>query len=291
MKIVKILGGLGNQMFQYALYLALRKAFPHEDVRIDTACFRGYGLHNGFELEGVFRIPPAPRASLSDVARIAWPYPHYRLWQAGKYILPRRKTMCVEPVNMPYDATVLTTAGARYYDGYWQHADYFADAVEEVRRAYSFPLDPLPRNQQLSARIASAETASLHVRRGDYLKHPWYRGICDVDYYRKAIAVLDERCDIALFCIFTNDGAWCRENIVPLLQGREYVLVDWNRGADAFRDMQLMSLCHHNIIANSSFSWWAAWLNAYPQKWVVGPKKWLNMADYRFCLPKEWVAV
>ena len=116
MKIVKILGGLGNQMFQYALFLSLKERFPHEQVMIDTSCFRNYPLHNGFEVDRIF-AQKAPVASWRDILKVAYPYPNYRFWKIGKYILPKRKTMCVERKNFSFDAAVLTRKGDCYYDG------------------------------------------------------------------------------------------------------------------------------------------------------------------------------
>ena len=107
MKIVKILGGLGNQMFQYALSLSLREQFPHEQVMIDTSCFRNYPLHNGFEIDRIF-AQKALVASWKDILKVAYPYPNYRFWQIGKYILPKRKTMCVERKDFSFDAAALT---------------------------------------------------------------------------------------------------------------------------------------------------------------------------------------
>ena len=119
MKIVKILGGLGNQMFQYALFLSLKERFSHEQVMIDTSCFRNYPLHNGFEVDRIF-AQKAPVASWRNILKVAYPYPNYRFWKIGKYILPKRKTMCVERKNFSFDAAVLTRKGDCYYDGYWQ---------------------------------------------------------------------------------------------------------------------------------------------------------------------------
>ena len=94
MKIVKILGGLGNQMFQYALFLSLKERFPHEQVMIDTSCFRNYPLHNGFEVDRIF-AQKAPVASWRNILKVAYPYPNYRFWKIGKYILPKRKPPCI----------------------------------------------------------------------------------------------------------------------------------------------------------------------------------------------------
>ena len=275
MKIVKILGGLGNQMFQYALFLSLKERFSHEQVMIDTSCFRNYPLHNGFEVDRIF-AQKAPVASWRNILKVAYPYPNYRFWKIGKYILPKRKTMCVERKNFSFDAAVLTRKGDCYYDGYWQHEEYFCDMKETIWEAFSFPEPVDGRNKEIGALLQASDSVSLHVRRGDYVNHPLFRGICDLDYYKRAIHYMEERVNPQLYCVFSNDMAWCESHLRALLPGKEVVYVDWNKGAESYVDMRLMSLCQHNIIANSSFSWWGAWLNRNPQKVVGAPERWMN---------------
>ena len=124
MKIVKILGGLGNQMFQYALYLALEAYYKEEVIKIDTSCFRGYPLHNGYELKNIYGIN-ALEATFMDKLKIAYPYNHYRIWQIFKRILPKRKSMFLESKNEEFSENVFTQKDNCYYDGYWQNERYF----------------------------------------------------------------------------------------------------------------------------------------------------------------------
>lgn len=287
MKIVKILGGLGNQMFQYALYLSLKEQFPHEQVKIDISCFKSYPLHNGFEINRVF-AQNAPVASFKDILKVAYPYPNYRFWQVGKYILPTRKTMCVERKDFTFDATALIRQGNCYYDGYWQHEEYFCFVKETIWEAFSFPEMTDRRNTEIMQRLQTTNSVSLHIRRGDYINHPFFRGICDLDYYKRAICYMEERVAPQLYCIFSNDIDWCENNLHELLSGKEVIYVDWNNGMESYVDMQLMSLCQHNIIANSSFSWWGAWLNRNPRKIVVSPQKWMNIKA-ESPIPKSWI--
>lgn len=289
MKIVKILGGLGNQMFQYALFLSLRERFPDEQVLIDISCFRDYPLHNGFEIDRIFAQHP-PVASWKDVWKVAYPYPNYRFWQIGKYILPKRKTMCMERKDLALDMTALTRKGNCYYDGYWQHEEYFYAVKESIWEAFSFPEMTNKQNQEITSRLqmSNSNSVSLHIRRGDYINHPLFRGICDLDYYKRAIQYMEEHIHPRLYCIFSNDIQWCKNNLYDLLSGKDVIYVDWNKETESFVDMQLMSLCHHNIIANSSFSWWGAWLNRYPQKIVVSPQKWTN-TTIQDPIPNNWI--
>lgn len=287
MKIVKILGGLGNQMFQYALYLSLKEQFPHEQVKIDISCFKSYPLHNGFEINRIF-AQNAPVASFKDILKVAYPYPNYRFWQVGKYILPKRKTMCIERKDFTFDTTALIRQGNCYYDGYWQHEEYFYGVKEAIWKAFSFPEMTDKRNTEIMQRLQTTNGVSLHIRRGDYINHPFFRGICDLDYYKRAICYMEKRVAPQLYCIFSNDIGWCENNLHELLSGKEVIYVDWNNGMESYADMQLMSLCQHNIIANSSFSWWGAWLNRNPRKIVVSPQKWMNIKA-ESPIPKSWI--
>ena len=135
-------------------------------------------------------------------------------------------------------------------------------------------------------------TCSLHVRRGDYLNSPDYKGICNLDYYKKAIEVVRTKnnADI-IFLVFSNDIKWCQDNLSPFFKNNKVVFVDWNTGNNSFKDMYLMEQCNANIIANSSFSWWAAYLNETPGKIVISPSKYKNQ-DLGFNVHlDEWICI
>jgi hypothetical protein len=276
MKIVKILGGLGNQMSQYALFLSLKEHFSNERILVDTSFFKDYSLHNGLELGRVFKVP-LPQARFLDLLKVTYPLYYYKLWQLSKFFLPPRSKTCRESMNMEFDDTVLTKAGDRYFDGYWQGEFYFKDNKEVIRNTFKF-IDSLDiKNARIVDKLNTSDSISIHIRRGDYLKYEMYRGICDLDYYVRAITYIKKRIESPFFCIFSNDINWCKENLYPLLLGNSLLFVDWNSGENSYKDMQLMSVCKHNIIANSSFSWWGAWLNSNSNKIVIAPSKWLNI--------------
>lgn len=275
MKIVKIIGGLGNQMFQYAFYLSLKKKYPEEVIKIDTTMFDTYGLHNGFELKSIFDVD-AEYASRQDIRRLSFFVGFYKIQRVLRKMLPTRKTECIEKNDFDF-MPVVWSNNDRYYEGYWQNQKYFVDAQAEVRAAFTFKKELSKRNLELIEKIQSAETSvSLHIRRGDYLNHKLFGGICDIDYYKKAIEYVLENCDTPQFYLFSNDMEWCRINILPLVKGKPLTFVDWNSGLESYIDMQLMSCCRINIIANSSFSWWAAWLNDSFGKMVIAPKLWAH---------------
>lgn len=288
MIIINVIGGLGNQMFQYAFYLALKEKHPSESIKVWTGAFRGYSKHNAFELEDVFRLK-VKKASICDMLKISYPYVHYRLWQIGHHILPQRASMFKELIFGDFYPEVFNMSNC-FFDGYWQNEDYFKDMRVDILRKFTFAnIDQ--KNNEIAKEMASCHSASIHIRRGDFLKDPVYQGICSDDYYERAVNYLVRKTNIDKFYIFSNDIEWCKENITRYLCGIKHMYIDWNKGKNSYLDMYLMSKCHHNIIANSSFSWWGAWLNQHSDKIVIGPSKWNNLKDSEFKLPDEWVGI
>lgn len=275
MKIVNILGGLGNQMFVYAMYLALKEAHPNEEILLCRRSYKGYPLHNGYELGRIFGVD-ALEASLLQLAKVAYPFINYKSWQMMCHILPKRNSMVYGTTQIPFSYDEVTRTGNAFYDGYWQNEKIFLPIRDKVIKAFAFPEFNDDKNMALMKKLRNVEAASCHLRRGDYLLNPVY-GVCNSTYYENAIAELNRTVKPNLYCIFSDDIEWCRENLEDLIgKDKEVIYVDWNKGRESYRDMQLMSLCHYNIIANSSFSWWGAWLNNHDDKVVLAPEKWMN---------------
>jgi len=268
MKVVKFLGGLGNQMFQYAFYLSLEKHF--KNVKADLSDFESYALHNGFELEKIFNIHLKP-ASTFDL-RLLLPENRKWIWRKLRRLYNAKDAYWEEFPQFVFHKQVLEETKSKYYWGYWQHINYFQAIEKDIRAAFRFPEMSDEKNISLAKRIKENSSVALHVRRGDYIQHPILGGLCDEEYYKKSIDYINEQVESPLFIIFSNDIAWCKEQFGNL----NAVFVDWNTGRDSYIDMQLMSMCKHFIIANSSFSWWGAWLQASPDKIVISPKKWVN---------------
>ena len=258
-------------MFVYAMYLALKEAHPEEEILLCRRSYKGYPLHNGYELERIFGVE-APEAALSQLARVAYPFFNYKSWQLMRHFLPLRKSMASGTTQIPFDYSEVTRNDNVYYDGYWQNEKNFLSIRDKVIKAFTFPEFRDEKNKALSDKLKSVKTASCHIRRGDYLKDPIY-GVCNSDYYTRAITELNQSVNPDMYCIFSDDIGWCKENSKFLIGDKEVVFVDWNKGQESFYDMQLMSLCHYNIIANSSFSWWGAWLNNNDDKVVVAPER------------------
>lgn len=275
MKIVNILGGLGNQMFVYAMYLALKEAHPDEDVLLCRRSYKGYPLHNGYELDRIFGIE-APEASLIQLAKVAYPYFNYKTWQLMRHFFPQRKSMASGTTQIPFDYKEVTREDDAFYDGYWQNEKNFLPIRDKIIETFAFSDFTDEKNLALAQKLKGVRAASCHLRRGDYLTDPIY-GVCNTNYYARAVKELNQTVNPDLYCVFSDDIEWCKENLVDLIgRDKEVIFVDWNKGRESYRDMQLMSLCHYNIIANSSFSWWGAWLNNHEDKVVLAPEIWMN---------------
>jgi len=277
MIIVNIVGGLGNQMFQFAAAraLAIRKCLP---LKLDVSDFVTYALHQGFELGSVFNIK-MDLAESEDVRKVlGWQSsPRIRsLFSRHRFAVIRSSKLVIERSldcweginNLPSDC---------YLKGYWQSEKYFYDAAALIRKDFTFRQPLGNKNAECAELISEVNAVSLHVRRGDYAsdactaaKH----GLCSIEYYRAALQLVAERVPNAHLFVFSDDICWVKNNLRLDLP---FHYVDHNHGAYSFNDMRLMSMCKHNIIANSSFSWWGAWLNPRVDKIVVAPRCWFNM--------------
>ena len=176
--------------------------------------------------------------------------------------------------------------------GYWQSERYFIKEAASIRNAFSFPaLVATDENISVLSAISTGCSVSVHVRRGDYL-HPTiaaHHGNCSVEYYRQAIEKISTAFPTAVFYFFTDDASWVQNEFIDKIPGS--VLVKNNTGANSWKDMYLMSKCSHHIIANSSFSWWGAWLNYSEDKMVIAPAKWFNNSErnYKDVIPSAWI--
>jgi hypothetical protein len=279
-------------MFQYAAAraLALRNDAA---LALDISGFESHGLHQGFELQRVFR-GPFEVASDSDIHRVlGWQSPAgiRRILARRPFARLFRTRLTVEP-HFQYWPGIQSLPKDRYLSGYWQSERYFADAAPQIRDDFTFRLPPEGRNAELAGQVSRAASVSLHVRRGDYVSNPRTaatHGLCSQEYYQAAIRHVAERVQQPHFFVFSDDIAWVQANLkieFPCIH------VQHNRGAESYNDMRLMSLCRHHIIANSSFSWWGAWLNQGKDKIVVAPQRWFaKQTDVRDLFPAGWVTL
>jgi hypothetical protein len=295
MVTVLLRGGLGNQMFEYAAGLALahknnthllldttmiRDRFPRRQIS-----FREYDLD-------VFTLKP----QLTTFSRVANVFPVPGLWTGldmsfiGARALLGTQKLVREKSEHVFDPAVLAAGSDAFLWGFWQSPKYFAGAEAEIRNAFKFRHSLSGEALALAGKIKNSNSVAIHVRRGDYLssKYRHLYGETNIDYYLKAIEYIAEHIKLPSFFVFSDDVAWCKENIKPPFP-TTYV-DDASRGPKSSFHMQLMSLCKHNVIANSTFSWWPAWLNADKDKIVVAPKKWLASSEYEEdIIPEGWV--
>lgn len=290
MVITNLIGGLGNQMFQYTAGRALSLEYG-VPLRLDISGFAGYGLHQGFELQRIFNCK-AEIASEADVGSIlGWQSSHIirQVVSRPNVAAFRCKEFVVEP-HFQYWQGIQKVPCNCYLKGYWQSEKYFLKVADQIHEDFSFRLPLKKRNAELAKQINQVSAVSLHVRRGDYANNPAttaVHGLCSLDYYRAAIKYVAERVAQPHFFVFSDDITWVKSNL-KMVFPCEYV--DHNQGVESYNDMRLMSMCKHHIIANSSFSWWGAWLNPEADKIVVAPKQWFsNQNDVRDLLPKTWV--
>jgi len=279
MIFTRLHGRLGNQMFQYAAARALAARLGTQ-VALDArgALMRGEGV-----LTRVFDLPLAEPVGLPP-ARHEAPL-RYAAWR----FLGRAPVFHREQ-GLGYNRQVKQWGDNCYLHGYWQSERYFHQISADIRSDFTFPAFSNQQNADMADRIAQGLSISLHVRRGDYLTLGAHV-LCDQAYYEAALtAVLERSGSEPTVFVFSDDPGWAKDNLsLPCKK----VVVDFNGPETDFEDMRLMSLCQHNIIGNSSFSWWAAWLNANAGKQVAGPAKWfgdpkLTNPDI---LPPEWLSI
>lgn len=279
MKLVAATGGLGNQMFDYAFMVRLSKEHKARLFHPYGDKSNRYG-HAGFQLEQIFALRPEDRETSIRTALFGY------YWHLIRVLPKKMRPFMLRLVGQNevkvaenfvfYPEVLQSVHKNELFMGTWQSQRYFEGAEDEVKAAFSFNEDLLNApTRQLRETIGGCNAVSLHVRRDDYLSIHYaqgFGGICTVDYYRKAIAFIKKNVENPKFLVFSDDIAWCRENI----DVADATFVDCNHGDESWQDMYLMSRCKHNIIANSSFSWWGAWLNANPDKIIVAPDRWWN---------------
>lgn len=282
-------GGLGNQMFQYAAGRALALKL-HKELSIDTFLLqkKTKTTVRNFELK-VFNINTEPKESLKN-----------RLITKGFFFLNKYHLKDLvfgifrifrDKKAQNFDSRFNTIKGNTTLFGYFQNENYFKTISEELTKDFAFTIPFNDENANIATQITSTNSISIHIRRGDYLNPDVNLALLSITYYQKAIDYIKQNMESPAFYIFSDDIDWVRENLD--LSQTEHQFIDWNKGADSFRDMQLMSLCRHNIIANSSFSWWGAWLNSNADKIVIAPGTWYKnetKEDYpNGFIPEEWV--
>ena len=297
MGIVKLQGGLGNQMFQYAAgrSLSLRLGTPLKldrsrmDHPVPGSTPWRYALgamHIGEDFADTREVEELSGQERTGLRKLV-----HRVRRATGLSPPRATVL--RDRDFRFLPEFHEVSGDVYLDGYWQSEKYFLGISETVRREFSLrrPLEGVDR--EFGEAIGRDDSVSIHVRRGDYVSNPEanrFHGLCGAGYYRRCMAIVSEKVGAPRFVVFTDDPAWARGNMdVP----RGTAFVDWDQPRDGSVDLELMRRCRHHILANSSFSWWGAWLGSRQGSLVLAPARWFYdpSMDTADLLPDSWVRV
>src|SRR3989344_6898264 len=283
MIITKLNGGLGNQMFQYATgkRLAIKN---NTELKIDNTeyqvnNYRAYGLNNFNIIENI--------ATQSEIAKIK---------KKGWFkIIDNLKSYCkrstINHYGYDFDPNILKIKNNTYLDGNWQNEKYFLDTRKEIVKDFTLknPIDN--KYADLIGQIKNTNSVSVHIRRGDYITNKKFSkvyNLLDEKYYQKSVKFITEKISYPHFFIFSDDINWVKRNIdIPYPK----TFVSGENEIKNYEELILMSLCKHNIIANSSFSWWGAWLNKNANKIVISPDKWFNdkIGNTKDLIPENWI--
>ncbi len=297
MIISKILGGLGNQLFQYAVARNLAEKNQTE-LLVDISGFQNYPLRKyqleRFRISGLVATAEDLRSALGSRYSARNLIRHIAAmtkWDKLNY-LPR----CAYITEKFYHFDSKIPAIRRkhvYLRGYWQSEKYFSD-IEGILRAELVLRDEMSRkSKEFETIIEESESISVHVRRGDYVSEAQNRAVfakCGPSYFKKAVEHISSLVKRPRLFLFSDDPDWVRKSItfdVPM------TIVDHNGSEKDYEDLQLMAMCKHNIIVNSTFGWWGAWLNKNTEKVVVAPKLWFRAGNYDTSdlLPRSWVKI
>ncbi len=285
MIISKINGGLGNQMFQYAAGKALAQV-KNTFLKLDVSQFDREKLRSFDLLAFDTNIMFATRSEIDNLL------PSHNFEKALQYFSPYNKRTYYREKSFSFNNTFLKLGKNVYLKGYFQSEKYFSSEKDIIRNEFIFKPNLISHLSSLVYQLKNFNSISIHVRRGDFSKDPEiaeYHGTLEKDYYNKAIDLLRSKLSDPVFYFFSDDINWVKENLTY----PNSVFVSDNITKNHFEDMYLMSQCRHNIIANSSFSWWGAWLNSNPDKIVIAPEKWFNEGpkDTQDIVPEEWIKI
>ena len=309
MIIVRFIGGLGNQMYQYALMNVLKNRYPNVEILADTSLYYVLDPHYGFELDKVFSLVSSGKMKIATNKQLfrmrhQIPFNSGKIgklmqkptgWINGRVLLKiysHYDNIISEVEHPSLESTarlndVLNNLDVNRdwcVDGYWQQEEYFENSLPQIVADFKFPDLNSTQELDMRSKICASNSVSVHIRRGDYTNTEY--DILGIEYYKKAISYMFDHVEKPVFFFFSEDEQYVEENFAWV---RNKVNVTFNRGCNSYRDMQLMSLCKHNIVANSSFSNWAAYLNSNSDKIVVYPGRY-TLSDEN-SIKKGWIRI
>ncbi|MEG2929478.1 MAG: alpha-1,2-fucosyltransferase [Oscillospiraceae bacterium] len=282
MIFIKVQGGLGNQISQYACSRLMKHMYPTQEIRLDLSWFDMVNIQKGFELDKVFNKNTLKFQVAKDseilklkkqiaIHKVKAPF----IVKAVNYALRKclkRKSVKVQTIESGYPVDKwfdkLDTTKSYYLDGFWHNCDY-SDIMETLRRELEYVVVNQELNKALLKKVSNTNSVSVHIRKGDY--KALGADIVTTSFYKAAIELINDKVENTEFFAFSDDLEDTKQ-IFKDVGVNNYTLVDANRGESSYMDMYLMQHCKHNIIANSTFSYWAAQLNDNPDKIVIRPK-------------------
>lgn len=301
MIIVNIYGGLGNQMFQYALGRSLSQKL-NTSLKIDYSINLTRKDFNPDDIPSIFDIfnINVEKATIQEIRKFKASNKYSILKNIYIYIINKypiffkTKFKLIKETNSDFNRLIMSLSGNCYLSGYWQSEKYFINIKDLIWENFNIK-NPLERdNLEVAKKIENSVSVSIHLRGRDYITKSETNKIhftCDNSYYERSINYILERVKNPAFFIFSDDPEWAKSFLkinypCTFVEGNS-----WNK--KSFEDLRLMSLCKHNIIANSSFSWWAAWLNKNPNKIVIAPVKWFNDSsrNSKDIIPNSWIKI
>lgn len=285
------MGGLGNQMFQYAIgrHFALKN---NTQLLLDTSTFNKKRFRNFRKNKDTTRTYELNAFNISAKVTSKYEIIYARLIEHifSKFSFLERAY--VKQKNNYFDKKVLFNHQKNMYiEGFWQCEKYFEDIKDIIKQDFKIKIKPDKQNEAMLKKIEGTNSICVHIRRGDYATDPRTKenhGLCSLRYYYNSINFIKKRTKNSVFYIFSDDPNWVKNN---LKIKDKTTFVDINGVDKAYEDLRLMSNCKHFITANSSFSWWAAWLSNNPNKIICAPKKWFNQVDEGDIVPKSWVRI
>lgn len=282
MIIVRLNGGLGNQMFQYAMGRAT-SVRNNLQLKLDIVTgiapgdtTRPYALGHFHIVEDI--------ASREEIESLKYPLGFF------SRIMRFIRIKILRQFHEGFNPQALHIADKTYLDGFWQSWKYFDDVADIIRKDFTLKNPLSDRAKKIVDVMQQVNAVSVHVRRGDYVANPTthaYHGTCSPEYYQQAIAHMRAHSAHPVFFVFSDDIAWVKEHI-PFGNDKVFYVSDYK--LLDYEELMLMASCKHHIIANSSFSWWGAWLNRNEEKMVIAPKKWFAKGnDPKDLIPPSWI--
>lgn len=288
MIIMRYNGGLGNQMFQYAATVTLAHSLG-ADFAFDTDFFN-HNYSRPYQMN-IFNVSENKIKGIKYKA----------LWAFRKHIKNKFFDLNVYGENdSNYEERFANIADNTYIYGFFQSHKYINE--ELVRKHFEFAFEPDMQNAKIIEKMQNEDSISLHIRRGDYVQKKRYAGVynhLDINHYAQALELVANKVQTPVVYVFSDDIDWAKENLnfdncpICAQKGARLEFVSHNQGEKSYEDLRLMSKCKHNIIANSSFSWWGAYLNSNPDKIVVAPKKWFQKIknNPHDLYPENWILI